>query len=261
MATAKPKTSGPASSGNVSPSIESQLREEIKQLTAALDETDQALDEWVAECEKLQKVVKGKENELKSVGQQMEELKQHAFKLEEERNQLRTSSSHQGRGGSAVASKASAAAGSSSGDLDELRRSNEVLKEQLAQSQKWVKEGLAKLEQANAAVTAEKKRTSHMESEKDAVMKGKKTTMEQERDNAVGEAARLSAVVQAHELELASLRKKLTAATEDARDAQILAGKVQAISTVVKFQAECASTENDAMVDWLKTAVRWSSRL
>lgn len=252
MSAVKAKTAGPGSQ-----SIENQLREEIKQLTAALDETDQALDEWMAECDKLQKIIKSKDSDLKAAGQQLEELRLHALKLEEERNELRSSSS----GKTGASPKASVPKGPSNENVEELRRANEALKEQLTQSQKWVKEGLAKLEQANAAVAEERKRASQMESEKDAALNGQRTTIEQERDKAVAEASRLSAVAHAYELEIASLKAKLATATEDARDYREIAGKAQAVSTAAQFQAECASTDNDTLVNWLKAAVRWSSRL
>jgi DNA repair exonuclease SbcCD ATPase subunit len=256
MASSKVKAPGPVlAAGAGQSSIENQLREEIKQLTAALDETDQALDEWVAECERLQKVIKAKEGESKTLGLQMEELKQHALRLEDERNQLKANT------GKKAQLPTTTAGASSDREVDELRRANEALREQLAQSQRWVKEGLAKLDQANATIEAHRKKNESIESEKNALMQGQKSTIEQERDKAAFDAARLGNVVHAHELEIASLKAKLAQALEDKRDAEALAGKSQALCTVAKFQAECSNTDNDTLVHWMKQAVRWSSRL
>lgn len=236
--------------GNGHGNVEGQLREEIQQLTAALEETDQALDEWVAECERLQGVIKSKENEMKSVGEQLEELKQYSLKMEEERktkSPLRAQPAKQ----ESTSSKA----------VEDLKRENESLKVQLAQAQQWVKDGLAKIEQANAITESEKKKVATAEKEKEGLLKGQKGNLESERDKAVFEASRLGNVVHAHELELAKLRSALQIAKEDLREAEALAGKSQALCTVAKFQAECSSTDNDALVHWLKSAVRWSSRL
>jgi chromosome segregation ATPase len=236
--------------------IETQLRAEIKQLTSALEETDQALDEWVAECERLQNLIKTKENEMKTIGEQMEELKQHSLKLEEDRNKLKSlNSSTAGR------NQSPARLDSGAHKVDELKQENESLRAQLSQAQQWVKEGLAKLEAANALTESEKKKVAHVEKEKDGLMKGQKSVLEVEKDKAVFEASRLANVVHAHELEIASLRAKLRTASEELKEAEASAGKHQALNAVASFQAECASTDNDAMVHWLKSAVRWSSRL
>jgi len=252
MATAKPKNaSGPGGAG----SIESQLREEIAQLTTALEETDQALDEWVAECERLQGIIKAKEGDMKTLAEQMDELRLHSLKLEEECNRIKSEANGRAPSSSPVSVAASSKA------VEDLKRANDLLREQLAQSQNWVKEGLAKVEAANAAAEVEKKRAAQIEKEQEELMKGKKTALMQERDKAVGEAARLSAVVHAHELEIASLRAKLATAKDDLKDASALAGKTQALCTVARFQAETANTDNDMVVNWVKSAVRWSSRL
>jgi hypothetical protein len=62
-------------------SVEAQLRHELAQVTAALEETDIALDEWIAETERLQELIKSKEKDSEALVGQMDELKQHSLKL------------------------------------------------------------------------------------------------------------------------------------------------------------------------------------
>ena len=206
------------------PGTAEQLRQELAQVTALLQETDEALDEWVAECDRLQRLVAAKEEEVRRVTETVEELKQHVLRLEEQRP------------------GASAASSASTDALALERAVTQSLREQLLQAQTWVKDGLEKVKLAEAQAAEAKARAA-------------------EAARSVGEAARLENVRHAQELELVALRAKHKAATEELAEAKAQVGKLQAINAVLSFQLSQLQAEDASVMHWMRGVLRWSARL
>jgi chromosome segregation ATPase len=205
------------------------LRAELSQVTSLLQETDEALDEWVAECERLQGLVLGKDAELRTLVDTVNELRQEVLKYEE-----RLSASAQP--GSAPVTRGAAGGGTPASDA--------ALREQLVQAQTWVKQGLEKLKEAEARALGEKKRADQLAA-----------------GNGAGEAARLGNVVHAHELELAKLRQLVGALRAENAEAKALVGLLQAKSTVLMFQLEQARGEEEGLLAWIRSTLRWASKV
>lgn len=210
-----------------------QLRAELTKVTALLQETDEALDEWIAECEKLQKTIASKETENTTLRQQIDELRLHVIKLSEGGGGSTTTTTS---GAKRTTTTPLAAGGKAAGD--------EVLREQLKQAQQWVKESQAKAEaEANRAKAAIK--------ERDELMSKTNT----------GEAVRLANVAHAQELELKALRAKVVALNDAIREANLELGKVQFFATVLSYQVELAREEDFTISSMLRSVLQWSSRL
>jgi len=209
------------------------LRAELHQVTALLQETDDALDEWVAECERLQGVVATKDSEIKALMDAVNELRQEVLRRED----LLKAAPQPPQGAGSALSAASRGASAAVQDTSALR-------EQLVQAQTWVKEGLEKLKDAEARALAEKKRA-------DALSTGKH----------VGEAARLGNVVHAHELELAKLRALVATLKQDCAEARAQVGVLQATSTVLSHELDQAKGDEAGLLAWLRGMLRWSSRM
>ena len=108
----------------------------------------------------------------------------------------------------------------------------------------WVKEGLEKLKIAEERAAAEKKRADDLA-----------------RGNGVAEAQRLGNVVHAHELELEKLRNLVATLKSENAEARALVGVLQAKSTVLSFLLDQAKGEEEGLLAWMRSVLRWSSRI
>lgn len=249
--------------------VEAQLRQEIAQLTAALEETDEALDEWIAETERLQEVLKTKDKETKQLLEQMDELRIHSLKLiedyqaqQEELKRVKSSKPAAAAFAQAAAAPAKPQPSAQQKALEqELANKNAQLSKQLAQAQDWVAQGLKKLELAEEQIKLERKKRAAVEQEHASLLEGKKMQLETERDNALWHVGRMENVVHALELELHEKRQKVDNLQSELVETRGDAGKWQAFYAVQRFQAESANTDNMLVVNWMKSVVRWSAKL
>lgn len=246
--------------------VEAQLRQEIAQLTAALEETDEALDEWIAETERLQEVLKTKDKETKQLLEQMDELRIHSLKLIEDyqaqQEELKRVKSSKPAAFAQAAVPAPAKPSVQQKALEqELANKNAQLSEQLSQAQDWVAQGLKKLELAEQEIKLEQTKRAKVEQEHASLLEGKKMQFETERDNALWHVGRLENVVHALELELKEKRKKVDNLHIELVETRGEAGKWQAFYAMQRFQAESSNTDNMLVVNWMKSVVRWSAKL
>lgn len=231
---------------------EAELRQELGRLNSSLEEADEALDEWIAEAERLQGLLKSREKEMQALGLQLEELRLHSIKVEEELDMLRKQA-NKNKQAAPPADKESASS--------DLARANEALRVQLVQSQEWVKEAIQKKEEAERLVNVERDKTKQVEKDLNELLQGKRATVEKERDDAVQNSARLTNVCHAYELQLNQLKEQIAELSERARDAEANSGRFQALKTATEFHLLQANTENDLVVSWMKSVLRWSSKL
>ena len=208
------------------------LRKEVAKLNAMLRETDEALDEWVAECDRLQRELAAKDADVKRMSAALSEA------------QRKLNVDGKDKDAQLKARQAEAVQARQQLDEERMRAANRI------------QELGAALAQARADADVER---TELEKSRKALAEAAAGKAELER--AAADSSRLEAVRHAQELELKELRAKLADANTRAETSANCIPELEVKSAVQGFQLSVVQDEDATVTNWLKALMRMGARL